>query len=194
MRLVTPPTIEPVTRDKAKSHCRVEVSTDDEFISDLIAFARDYIEDQVGVSYLTQTWEQTLDTFPYMNDPIELLRWPVQSISSVVYYDSNGNAITWDPSNYVANTTSKPPRVGPVFAKFWPILTLQTLANVKITYVTGFTAANLIPPRYMQALLMLIAHWYENRELVDIERGARAAAVPHGTEQIIANLLPPLYA
>lgn len=194
LRLVTPPTSEPVTLEQAKAHCRVVVPDDDALLIDLISFARDYVEDQTGVCFLTQTWEQTLDNFPYMNQPIDLLRWPVQSITSLVYTDAQGDSFTWDPSNYLINKTSKPPRIAPVFAKFWPLLTLQTLANVTITMVAGFTDVANLPFRYRQALLMVIAHWYENRELIDLERGVKAAAIPHGTEEILANLKPALYA
>jgi len=43
---------------------------------------------------------------------------------------------------------------------------LEQAATVKVNYVAGYGAATAVPQTIKQAMLMLIAHWFENREAV----------------------------
>jgi uncharacterized phiE125 gp8 family phage protein len=40
------------------------------------------------------------------------------------------------------------------------------MAPIQVTYVAGYGAAASVPQKYKQAMLLLIGHWYENRETV----------------------------
>jgi uncharacterized phiE125 gp8 family phage protein len=193
LTLITPPTDEPLSLEQAKRFLRVDIPDDDELIEDFIAASRDYVETRAGVCFLPQTWTQTHDNFPYYSDPFQLLRWPVTSIVSLKYLDASGQTQTWDPANYIFNGSTRPPRIAPTYARYWPILALQSLANVSIQFVAGFPDAKSVPPRFKQALYMTLGHWYEHRQSVDIER-AVAIKVPEGTDEIIAELMPPLVA
>src|SRR5947199_210729 len=65
LRLITPPSIEPVTLAEAKAHLRLEISDDDALVSDLIGTARELIEEEVARSLITTAWGLTLDQFAY---------------------------------------------------------------------------------------------------------------------------------
>ena len=47
----------------------------------------------------------------------------------------------------------------------WPGTTLKTAAGVTITFVAGYGATSAsVPESIRQAILLLVGHWYENRE------------------------------
>lgn len=62
-RLVTPPSVEPITLLEAKKHLRLEHSLDDEFVTGLIAVARQFVERVCWRALLLQTWEISLPSF-----------------------------------------------------------------------------------------------------------------------------------
>jgi uncharacterized phiE125 gp8 family phage protein len=194
MVLITPPTVEPVTLTQAKAHLRVDISDDDQKITDLIVSARAHIEALANLALLTQTWDQIMDDFPYPNYPIELNRWPVQSIGSIKYTSAANITSTWPSTNYIANLANIPPRVAPVYAQFWPILALQTIGNCTIRTVNGWTDASIVPPDLKQAVLMLVADWYEDREdelvgvrivSVKVQRGIDELLAPYKASQFV---------
>jgi uncharacterized phiE125 gp8 family phage protein len=193
LTLVTSPTAEPLQLEQAKKFLRVDQPDDDDLIEEFIAAARDYFEAEAGVCFLPQTWDHIYDNFPYYSQPFELLRWPISSVVSLKFLDANGVWNTWDPTNYILNGASRPPRLAPTYARYWPILALQSLGNVAIRVVAGFPDSKSIPPRLKQGLYMVLGHWYEHREAVTIERGV-AIHVPLGTEEIIGQFRPPMFA
>ncbi len=193
LTLVTAPTLEPVSLEQAKKFLRIDTADDDDTVEEFISAARDYIETEGGICFLPQTWDHTYDNFPYFSNPFELLRWPITSVVSLKYLDATGTWNTWDPSNYIINGTTRPPRIAPTYARYWPILALQSLGNVMIRVVAGFPDRASIPPRLRQGFYMMLGHWYEHRQAIDIERGT-AIRVPEGTEEIVAQFRPPLFA
>ena len=66
--------IEPVTLAEAKAHLRVDISDDDTYISALIKGAREWVEDYLDCSLITQQFTVRMDNFP---TEIELPRPPM---------------------------------------------------------------------------------------------------------------------
>src|SRR5512139_4185185 len=75
VKLITAPTSEPVSLAEAKSQCRVDISTDDDYISNLIVAAREWCELHDWRVYMPQTWELYLDNWPSAA-PIEIPKPP----------------------------------------------------------------------------------------------------------------------
>ncbi len=163
LKLTTPPALEPVTLDEAKLHLRVDINYDDNLISGLIKSAREYCENFQNRAYYTQTLELTLDNFP-SNNYIILPRPPLQSVTSIKYKDSDGNETTLDQSKYIVDTDSEPGKVVLAYGESWPSFTPYPTGAVKIQYVAGYDDIASIPQMVKQAMLLLIGHWYENRE------------------------------
>jgi uncharacterized phiE125 gp8 family phage protein len=61
---MVPPSLEPVTLAEAKAFLRIEDSTEDQVVTDLITAARQYVENRTGRALITQTWQLTDDGFP----------------------------------------------------------------------------------------------------------------------------------
>lgn len=208
LELATPPAGEPVTLDEAKAQCRVEIADDDALISSLIVAARRACENEVRRSFVTQTWDLTLDRFPWrvvggVLDPwafpsdrawldrialpgsgaLYLPRPKLQSVDAITYLDAVGVTQTLDPSAYrvVAGT---PGLVEPAYGTTWPAIRPASGA-VTIRFTAGYGDAAAVPEPVKLAIKMLVAHWYENREPVIV--GTISAELPFAVKALLAT-------
>lgn len=157
------PTVEPVSLTDMKLHLRVDISDDDDLITSLIKAARGYAEDFTNRTFITSTYELTLDSFV---NPIYIPRPKLQSITSIVYTDTDGSSQTLSASSYTVDTASLIGRVVPVWGESYPS-TRDTINAVVITYKAGYgDAATNVPEGIIAAIKLLVGHWYENRETV----------------------------
>ncbi|MGH8304877.1 MAG: head-tail connector protein [Steroidobacteraceae bacterium] len=203
----TAPLQEPLTLPEVKAHLRVDFDDDDAYIYDLVRAARWQIERRYRRALLTQTLvlgldfflmpEFTRDTmFPvsywpptgyqYPLNSILSLRPPVQSVTSVKYYDPSGILQTVDPATYQLDNFSEPARLAPALTHMWP--TTAAIPNaVQIEFIAGATDPRLVPEDIKQAMKLSIGHWYENREDVVIGTRLVALQLPAGA----GNLMKP---
>lgn len=166
---------EPVTLQEAKSHLRIDFSSDDDYIQALISVARDYAEGLQRRSIVSQTIELALNCF---SPCIRLPRGPVQSIESVKYTQADGSVITIPSASYML--TSSDDVIPLPYGSSWPCGMLIPADGVKIRYQAGY---EVVPPATKQALLLLIGHWYENREEVVI--GKTALEMPMAAKSLL---------
>lgn len=177
------PAAEPVSLAEAKAHLRVDIDDDDDYISGLISAARQYVETATRRAFISQTWRLSLDRWP-AGDAIELRKPPLASVSSIVYRDSDGASTTWGTSNYIVDTDSEPGRIVLADGASWPSVTLYPVNPIQVTYVAGYGAAGSSVPQYLRhAVLLLVAHWYENREAILV--GTIARDLPLAVESLI---------
>lgn len=181
--LGTAPTSEPVTTSEAKAHLRVDISDDDTLIAALIVAARQAFEEINGRSLFTTTWKLILDRWPNRSY-IVLPRPPLASVTSVVYQPTTGSPVTWDAANYVVETLRTPGRVHLADGISWPDADLRDASPITITYVAGWSTTGAIPQRYKQAILLLVGHWYENRETI-VTSGAIPKSLPLAFESLV---------
>lgn len=163
-KVVTPPTEEPVSLAEAKAHLRVDGSDEDALIASLISAARSMCEDLAGRAFVTQTLCAYPDGFPDCGGAIKVPRPMLQSITSVEYYDVDGALQTLATTVYEADAIAEPGEVVLLPGQTWPDVQAERRNAVRITYVAGYGNAAAVDARAKQAMLMLIAHWYENRE------------------------------
>lgn len=162
--LVSAPATEPVSLTEAKLHLRVDSTADDSLITALITAAREYVEAFTGRALITQTWDYILDAWP-SGDEIVIPLPPLQSVTSVTYRDSDGNTSTVSSSTYTVDTDSEPGRVVLLTGYTWPSTTLYAVGGVRVRFVAGYgDNASDVPQALRQAMLLLVGHWYENRE------------------------------
>jgi uncharacterized phiE125 gp8 family phage protein len=141
--------------------------SDSTLIESYIKAAREYCEAFQNRTYITTTWELWLDAFP-SKDYIEIPLPPLSSISSVKYYDTANVEATMSASDYFTDTKNEPGRVCLGYGKTWPSTTLRSYNGVCVTFVAGETTAAAVSQKVKQAMLLLIGHWYSNRETVNI--------------------------
>lgn len=172
------PQVLPVTVAEAKAHLRIDHNDDDSLIETIIQAAAGQIDGPYGAGLILspQDWELSLDGFPSL---IELPLWPVTAIKVIEYTDADGDLQILDPSVYVFDLSSNPARIARDYNKQWPIVR-RVLSNVRIEFTAGFDT---VPADLKQALLLLIGHWYENRDAAII--GTIAADTPFAFNAII---------
>ena len=176
------PAAEPITTVQAKAWLRVSSSSDDTLIDELIADAREYVERVSGRQLVTATWRMTLDTFPrpggwqflevpgLFPDPhsIRLPKAPLQSVSSVAYYDFSDVLNTLATTRYDVDAAHDPGRIFLAMGQTWPVVRLKPGA-VRITFVAGYGAAASVPEEVKLAIKFAVAFWYENRGETPVE-------------------------
>ncbi|MEZ4714304.1 MAG: head-tail connector protein [Caldilineaceae bacterium] len=182
------PTEEPIGLSEAKLHLRVDDTADDDLITALIVAARQRFEAVTWRSLITQTLVMKLDSWP-CGQCIELPRPPLVSVSSVQYTDDDGVTATFASSNYLVSTAGHPGAIVLKNSADWPTTTLQAVDGISVTYVAGYGDAADVPQIIKQAILMMVGHWYENREEIVAAAGVTAARVPFGAQSIMDMLM-----
>jgi uncharacterized phiE125 gp8 family phage protein len=170
------PTLLPIDLADAKLHMRMTQDTDDAAIQRCIKVATQTAEDYMSRGLLTQTWKLVLREFA---DTLYLpMAAPLQSVTSVKYYDANGTLQTLANTVYDVDTVSRPGRVTLAFNQVWPTtVAFRRAGRVEITYVVGWTAATAMPERIKQGIRMYVAYLSLDREGLEMggEQARKAA-------------------
>lgn len=178
-RRTTPPALEPITLEQAKDHLRVDDEIEDALISELIKTAREHCEQMTARALITQSWTYYGDCFYGDID----LKANLQSITSVKYIDSDGVQQTVDPNAYIVDKASI---VGVVYSAYntaWPYV--RNVKNaVEIEFICGYGLPADVPSSIKSAMLLLIGHWFVNRESVIV--GVSIADVPQAVDMLLA--------
>lgn len=147
----------------AVSVTKAALTTDENTLIDsLIVAARQYAEKFTGRSFITTTWKYTLDKFP---SQFLLPRPTLISITSLKYYDADGNQQTLGAANYDVDIESEPGRVVESYGNYWPT-TYDMINAVEVNYTAGYgAAATDVPDAVITAVKLLASHFYENRDI-----------------------------
>lgn len=137
-------------------------SSQDDLIARQIASARRYCESVQNRAYVTQTLELVLDQWPASVS--ELPRPPLQTVAEITYTDSDGNSGTVDSGDYTVDADGYIGRVALKSGKSWPAVRLKEIGGVRIRFTAGYGDPGDVPEDVKQAMLLLVGHWYNNRE------------------------------
>jgi uncharacterized phiE125 gp8 family phage protein len=207
-RIKTAPASYPVSLMEAKTQLRI-VSTDttyDTEITRLITAASQWIERRYGISLITQTRVQYQDNFyekypifrnflgPYYSRyPVTLLYPPVQSVTSLRYYDTSQvlQTLTEDTDFTVAGKMApmvgaqdiETPRIWPISS--WPVFKWIP-DTIQIEYVSGFgNDSTFVPETIKTAVLMVLSHFFENR--MEEITGERIAKFEMSVDRVMSS-------
>ena len=186
IQVVTEPVKEPISIEDLKNDLKVDsdLTADDALIRALGLAARKVAEQVQHRALITQTLELTLDDWP-SKGYFELPRPPLQSVTSIKYYDEDDNESTVNSSTYLVDTDSEPGRVVLNADESWPSTTLRPANGVQVTYVAGYgDNQGDVPEPTQQAIRLLVGHWYENREAIS-STGAVPKEVPLGVQALL---------
>jgi uncharacterized phiE125 gp8 family phage protein len=159
--IVTPPTVEPVTLDEFLKHARISTSAENAYFETRITAAVEAAESVTRSRCITQTWDDSFDTFA---DTLCLAQQPVQSITSVTYTNTDG-----DPTVVAATVYELGQRHGLSFVRLkfeqvWPTDVRLHPDSVVVQYVAGYGLAVDVPTRIKQAIELYTSHFNEMRE------------------------------
>lgn len=187
---VAAPAIEVLTLAEVKQACRVDASDDDDFLTRAITSAREVIEgpDGAGIVMIASQWQMRLDCLPA---EIWIPTGPVASIDTLAYVDEAGELQTLAAENYQWRKGHFEARIRPAYGLSWPAVR-RVFDSVRITFTAGYPGTDdsppnldLVPSPLKTAMLMLIAHWYQNRETVVI--GQVSSEVQHAFAALVNN-------
>ena len=182
LELLEAPATTPVTLTEVKDQLRVEHTDDDTLINRLISVAVAYTDVQgaLGHAMITQKWGQWVDSTPPQT--VKLLLGPLIAVTAVKYYDANGTLQTDTLSNYEIFGTEFSSTIGPKEGFAWPV-TQDRPDAIRIEYTIGYGSATTdIPETLRHALMMLIGHWYDNRETTMMDE---LSNVPYGFDALM---------
>jgi len=159
--ITTPAASEPVTVSEVKAQCRIDTSDDDTLLSRLISGARDYVERYCNCRFASQTVTVKCDSF---SDMARFVEAPVTSITSIKYYDTDGNEQTLSTDVYELRSDGMESAIALKYGQVWP--TAQAGTRITVVAVVGFTT---VPPAVKDAILLLVSDRYENRQSTQID-------------------------
>ncbi len=178
--LINGPAIEPVSMEEAKAHLRVENTADDLLISTLITTARVHVETTTRRQLIAQEWRVVYDGLP-ADGTLNLGVAPVTEIKSVFVYNAQNTPYQVPSSHYRADIILAP---GHLHIKGLGPGGPDNVSGITVDLTAGYGPnPENVPPPLRQAVLQLVAHWYEHREAVPLgmsaiaEPGAFAALV-----------------
>ncbi|MEO1105590.1 MAG: head-tail connector protein [Pseudomonadota bacterium] len=185
--LVSAPQAEPVTRDEAKAHARIDGSAEDAHVDALIKAARTEVENRTGRVLMAQGWRIVRDGVP-SGGVVRLAPAPILSVDAVTVYASDGTPEVVAASEYEADLASAPGRLKLGAGRFWGG---RAMNGLEVDITCGYGAAADVPAPLKHAVLMLVAYWFEQREAA--VAGAVAGPVANGVSALLAPYRMPRF-
>ena len=148
--LIAGPGEEPVSLAEAKAFARIDGSDEDALVSALIAAARLHVESLTGRALVTQTWRLVLKC-------VSGLVVPLPVVPAIELVDAPDGAVLQGDA----------------------VLLASRVDELSIDYTAGYGGAEDVPQDMKQAVLTLVAYWYEHRDSV--------TTAPVGFERLVAS-------
>ncbi|MGH1350002.1 MAG: head-tail connector protein [Methyloligellaceae bacterium] len=180
--LTSGPLLEPLTVAEIKTFLRVDNDDEDILISSLITAGRIHIEQKINRKLITQSWSWYLSRWPDKPE-LTLPLSPVQSVDAIQTYDAEGMPTTWPAENYQTDIYSDAAKI---ISKNtgWPNPE-NTVNGIEIQITAGYgNNPSDIPEPVRQALRLMVAHWFENREPVIL--GETPISVPENAMALLS--------
>lgn len=171
VRRIKPPEFEPLSLSEVKQHLRIMqgVNEDDAYLLGLISAVRNYFEARTGQT-TTRTWwrAKVAGCWTCSTLGVELPYPPLSTAPD----GSDGVTITWessaaDPADIVVDRTDYPGTI-----RYEGPDSPGCSEQATITWYAGVNSPEEIPQLWKTAMLVLLGHWYENRQAVITDSGA----------------------
>jgi uncharacterized phiE125 gp8 family phage protein len=185
--LISPPVGTPISLQEARAQCRVDDASEDALLSGYVRSATEHVENITGLKLLDQTWEWTVDAFPDRCGWLRLPLAPLLSIVQIVYQNEQGTALTLDPMVYLIRGLgdAQPAQLILVPNQECPS-TWHGHGAVIIRARYGWMDHNSVPEAIRQALAMLVAYWFNQREAAVIGPDyGPVSDVPYGVKALL---------
>jgi len=156
-----------VRLEDVRMHLRLDdLRQEDSYIIDLIKAQTMLVENWFSVALLNKTVVEYNSRFPKKcTDELWLGFAPVTSVTSVAYYDCDGNSQTWSSSEYTTRTTKSGTFIIPKPDYEYPTDLAIRPDAVVITYEAGFGAgASSVPLNVRLGITARVGRAYTNRE------------------------------
>lgn len=175
--------VSPLTLEQAKQQLEVVADDDDDLIERLLSAAVDLVERHTGLILSRRSVVEHADT---LGGEIRLRAWPIASIDAVAYRDRANEAQLLDPTLYRLSG-ARPGYVAALGRGAWPHCTVGR-GSVTVTLTAGYAEPNDVPATILQALSLIVAEFYANREAgalsKDAQRSVKWLLDPHRMRRV----------
>ena len=182
----TQPPINPITVDDVKAQSIIDHDLDDSLISSYITAARQWCEGYLNRALITTRYKMVLDAWP-VSECLDIPRPPLVGIESFTYIDKDDNSATLTIADtFVVSTVGTPGRIALKDGVNWPTTELRPIAGIEIVFDAGYgSGATDVPEAIRQAVKLVAADLYENRESSVVGAGLTVAEVPFGAKALL---------
>jgi uncharacterized phiE125 gp8 family phage protein len=187
----TDPAVEPISIADMKAHLREDGDDSDGLIAQYITMARQKVEGDTRRALISQSWTLSMDRVPANGRPIVLPVNPVSAVTSITSYDEADASSVVATSVYRLDTASVPARIVLKDGQSWPS-GLRPETGLVVVFVAGYgtTAATIKDAQLLQAIYLLVGHWYMTREAVHIGN-EQVQSLPLGYRALVDPLQVP---
>jgi uncharacterized phiE125 gp8 family phage protein len=194
LRTVVPASAQPLTLAEARLQCNVTpyvadansppeyTHPDDDLITALITTSCQHVESFCNVIMTDAVYEFRTRCFGGL---LMLPRGPVADVDWVKYLDEDEALQTLADTEYYLDDNPWAPAIGLKKDKTWPAIYVRDDA-VRVQFSGGFYSPTFpMPAQLLQAMKMMIGHWYRNREAVaatqmyEVPLAAECLMMPH---------------
>lgn len=190
-RLITAPTLLPISVVEVKTHLRVDFADDDALIGQLLDSAIKHCESYMGKPIMSQRWRFSWDVVTgselilpayYVTDLQNLFRRDPETGLGSTLSDliSIAGVYEYNPLNDWDGEF----RLRPLGGGAWPAIESDGYENFFVEVIHGFNSPDLVPNDVIAAVQMLTAFWYKQAEAgapVNFQQ------IPFGVEEILNN-------
>lgn len=181
LALMSGPALEPISVSEAKAHLRLDGNAEDLLVASLIVTSRLHVEAALGLALIAQSWRMTLDRWPEGGEVRFPLR-PISAITSITVRAGDGTPTTIAREDYLLDGHALRPRL--IVREGRRRIPGLPVNGIEIVFGAGLgDAAEDVPQPIRHAILLLVAHWYEHRDPLEI--GSAAAAIPPAVSELL---------
>lgn len=201
--LLEGPAIEPVSLEEMRQHLRIDDEGEHEYMLDIIAEAREEIEQASGLTLIQQKWRLTMDRWSGGGEAwwdgvrdghigellnggtggeVKLPRYPLASIDTIKTIDEEDVATNIVVSSvFNIDTSQRPGRITLKTGATWPEVN-RSSNGIQIDYYAGYgTNEADVPAPIRRAVRQLAAYLFSHRgdgcDMLDAMRLSGAATV-----------------
>lgn len=181
--LLAGPAEEPVSLVETKAFLRLDSDAEDGLVTTLIAAARLHVEGSTGRALVRQSWRLVLDRWP-VERVVRLPVAPLIELTGIRVFDEQDDEHVIGLGQFQAETAVAPARLL-LSGNVTGMPVLRERLGIEIDYVAGYGEAEDVPRDLKQAVLALVAHWFEHRDAVIV--AGSGAVVPAGFDRLVAG-------
>jgi len=179
---ISEPVVTPIGLDEVKAQLRITDDDDDLYLTALLGAAVSYLDGHgaLGRSMISQGWAQRMQ---YPNGRVPLRMSPVTALTAVKYFDTDNAPQTATLADYRLFAGKEWAYVEPIVGSAWPTA-FDSPDAVTLEFTAGFgSTPDDVPADLRHALLLLISHWYQNREA---STEATVKEIPMGFDMLLS--------